>query len=336
MSTKKPRLWAPKPHKAVDWNERAVVKRLEKGPLWAGTKLDGFRVLILKLDGGLVCTTREGIELSSLRPLYPALAEVLFPSGMWEDDTVFDGEVYIRGDMPFEEMSGHLRRDTPIEEALRSRVQFCIFDYGHRGGYQGGPGRWDDLTKRKAALSGLHLPLHRLFDEWPGLVVHESMFLCRTLGDIQDRYASARSAGFEGLVLKDPELEQRNGKVSGWWKVKPGCGADFAPGFEADGTVVGYVWGDEEKANAGKIVGFRVRLESGVEVSCTGLTQEQMQEYTEEYLTAQAGCEDPVYHGPHYGRCCRVSAMEMTRDGSLRHPHFDGFRDMDGAEGVKA
>lgn len=319
MSTKKPRLWNPKPHKAVDWNEKAIARRLEKGPLYAGIKYDGFRCLITKLKGDVRITTREGIEIPSLAAFRPQFAELL--DGY--HDRVLDAEVKILG-LPFEEMSGHLRRDTPLVDELLPAVKFVIFDLVRTAVVvEGGdsPPRCDRL-----------LPLYGCVQrdvphqEEGGLYL-EAHVEVYTLTDIARLYTTVRRAGHEGLVLKDPLLGYRNGKVSGWWKVKPGCGADFAPGFEADGVVVGYVWGDEGKANSGKVVGFRVRLEDGAEVNATGLTQALMEQYTREFLTAPYGGGQG-----HTGRACRVSGMERTKDGSIRHPHFDGFRDIGGTK----
>ncbi|MCY1440990.1 hypothetical protein D9M71_572870 [compost metagenome] len=193
------------------------------------------------------------------------------------------------------------------------------------------------LEYRRRILAELGLRPFRPLAEPPStLLLQEQFWLVHNIDDIKELYQRARAAGYEGLILKDPHLLQRNGKVSGWWKVKPGCGAEFAPGFEADGIVVGYVWGDAAKANAHKIVGFRVRLEDGSEVNATGITQAQMEEYTEAYRLALDGGGYAPNDGFARGRACRVSGMERTKDGSIRHPHFDGFRDIDGAEGLKA
>jgi ATP-dependent DNA ligase len=330
MSTPKPRLWAPAPHRAVDWNEKAVAKRLLKGPLVAGVKLDGFRCLILKLDGKLVCTTREGIEMTSLRPFYNDLDAILWNpsviSGITADICVYDCEVIIH-DLAFEDMSGHFRREEPIAEELRKDVQFCLLDYGPSYHYAK-EGTFDRAFEdRRTDLNCLQLPTLDYTARSEALVVTEGLARVRSVMDIKHLYERVRTGGKEGLVVKDPDMIARTGKVTGWWKVKPGCGAEWAPGFEADGKVVGYVWGDEKKANFGKIVGFAVELESGRIVNATGLSQDAMQRYTAQFLSDG---------GFALGRCCRVTAMEETKDGSLRHPHFDGFRDIDGAEGVKA
>ena len=321
MSAKKPRLWNPKPHKAVDWNEKAIAKRLEKGPLYACTKYDGFRCLITKINGEVRITTREGIELTSLTAFRPKFAALL--DGY--HDRVLDAEVLVLGHC-FEDMSGLLRRDEalPVEEL--PNVMFVVFDLVRSEVMlQGG-----DSPARCRRLDPLYSELPRVPVIPRGGIYHEDYAVVRTLEQIRTEYLSRRAYGYEGLILKDPDLEYRNGKVTGWWKVKPGCGADFAPGFEADGVVVGYVWGDEEKANAGKIVGFRVKLEDGTEVNATGLTQELMNQYTCNYhATAyEVGITKTIYIGWH----CRVSGMERTKDGSIRHPHFDGFRDVGGTK----
>lgn len=335
MSTKKPRLWHPKPHRAVDWNQKAIEKRLAQGPLQACVKVDGFRVLIrLNCEGDVVFTTREGIEISSLSGLAGHVCGTLFTP-----DTsmrrVYDGEVWIKG-IPFEEMSGLLRRDARLPDEHLKNVHVLIFDVGLLEDYEGPD---EDrvpnvltLEYRRRLLAELGLRPFRPLAEPPStLLLQEQYWSVVSIEEVRELYQRAKAAGYEGLILKDPHLLPRNGKVSGWWKVKPGCGAEFAPGFEADGVVVGYVFGDEGKANAGKVVGFQVRLEDGTRVNATGITQAQMAEYT-----AVVAASGPEGITEYTGRACRVSGMERTKDGSIRHPHFDGFRDLDSAQGVKA
>lgn len=337
MSTKKPRLWHPKPHKAVDWNQKAIETRLQQGPLQACVKVDGFRVLIRWIGDRVVFTSREGIELTSLRGLVDSRFDSMFSRQQFATGRVYDGEVWIKG-LPFEDMSGLLRRDAPLADEHLANVHILLFDLGQVEDYENiRKDRVPDvltLEFRRKVLSELGLrPFRPLIEQPTTLLVQEQYWLVHNIDDIKELYQRARAAGYEGLILKDPHLLQRNGKVSGWWKVKPGCGAEWAPGFEADGVVIDYVWGAPDKANVGKIVGFRVRLEDGSAVNATGITQAQMDEYTS--AVRAAGAQTPLRH-PYVDRACRVSGMERTKDGSIRHPHFDGFRDIDGAEGIKA
>lgn len=324
MSTKKPRLWNPKPHKAVDWNQKAIEKALQQGSLEACVKYDGFRCLITHIDGELRITTREGIELTSLDAFRPKFGSLLSE----HDALCLDAEVCILG-VPFEDASGLLRRDAPLTGEQLCKVRFVVFDCVRRQHMQADT---TDAGCRRHRVHWLHryLPEDRLEHRNTGGIYLEAPWFVYSIEDIAHCYKVVRARGEEGMILKSSWLDYRNGKVTGWWKVKPGCGADFAPGFEADGVVVGYVWGDEGKANAGKIVGFRVKLEDGSEVNATGLTQAQMQHYTSNYhATAyEVGINRTIYIGQH----CRVSGMERTKDGSIRHPHFDGFRDIGGTK----
>lgn len=331
MGTKKERLWTPKGHRAVDFNEAAILRRLRRGPLQAAVKEDGFRCHIgfVGPSQRIACTTREGIEIVALRPFYREL------SAIWEDgpgglpglskSLVLDAEVILR-DMTFEEMSGHLRREQPLPAELHPQLQFVVFDVASVETMCGnGQPVLRTLSERQSILA-MHLSgvryatlpngssyLRRVYRELPVLV--------HSMAQIQEVYTATRLLGHEGLVLKDPELHYRNGKVSGWWKVKPGCGAEWAPGFEADGYVVAPVWGDEVKANAGKVVGFVVKTECGRVVRATGLTQAAIDEYT----TNAKRNSQHYYEWP-----CRITGMEVTADGSVRHPHFAGFRDIGG------
>lgn len=324
MSTTKPRLWYPKPHRAVDWNEKAISKRLQKGPLTASIKYDGFRCLLVWLDGEFRITTREGIELTSLDPFRYILA------GYWQDHTrVLDCEVIIRG-IPFEEASGHFRRDAPITRELQGAVQFVVFDCPQYAEMlQLAPPEIPESAALRYSIlcDNFSCPAKHADGSWK-TIFRERAIPVSSLEHIEQMFQNVRKEGYEGLIIKDPKLLYRNGKVTGWWKRKDS--------IDADGVVIGYVWGEADKGNAGKIVGFRVKLENGVECNATGLTQAQMQEYTDEYHRSLEGGGYGPDDGAFRGRYCKVSAMEYTKDGSLRHPHFEGFRDLDSAPGVKA
>ncbi|QJD54969.1 putative DNA endonuclease [Pseudomonas phage MR16] len=328
MSKVKPRVMSVKPHRACDWNEkaiRAVIK--ERGFVLAGIKVDGMRCHVLKIDGEVHFLTRAGIEIPALAP-YKAQFEQRWAELALADKVVLDCEVWLPS-VSFEEGCGILRRDAPVAPGL---VQFVVLDLITQDQLQGLPvdiaaayvARHAGIVGRFTSVLG---DAGTVLEPHHPLIVSEALAKIEDFDDIKNAYNVARDIGFEGLVIKDPALHPRNGKVSGMWKVKPGCGAEFAPGWEGDGKIVGYVWGDEGKANAGKIVGFRVALEDGTEVNATGLTQAQMDEYT--------GCVASSA-GPYIGRYAEVTAMEKTASGSLRHPSFRRFRDLDSAPGVKA
>lgn len=329
MSTKQERILHPDCHRAVNWNEKAVAKVIERaGFVLVGAKVDGFRCHIYRdqATDEIHIVTREGIEMRSLSEVRDRLRNsVVYP---WlATGLVLDCEVHMPG-VPFQEASGHFRRYQPVQDP----VQFVVLDVmplEHLLG-TGAPTDRPPYNSRFCGIVGrIPYPLGTPCAK-DKLFVCEAMARARSVDEVHDIYASARERGWEGVIVKDPELRGRNGKVAGQWKLKPGCGM---PGWEGDGTVIDYVWGDGDKANAGMIVGFRVRLEDGGESNVTGLTQREMAAFTS-YVRA-AGASNPAVR-PFTGRICRVEAMERTLSGSLRHPKFGGFRDMDYAEGVLA
>lgn len=320
---KRERLWQPKPHRAVDWNERAVQRALDRGPVLACYKVDGIRCLVRLFNGVPTITTREGIEIEALRPYAATVFEETLE--LWDyisaERYVLDCEVFIK-DVDFDTGSGVLRRRSPLPQTYKP--VFVVFDFCTVRQMLGEPEPCDtyDLRYRHRLLCTHLSPFeaHRRLSE-PATVVHEMSFWAHTSGDIDDIYGYARRDGYEGLVVKDPSLLYRNSKVTGWWKRKPE--------ISEDGIVTDYVWGEEGKANEGKAVGYVVELESGETVRATGLTREQIEEAT--WCATVAPPERS-----HVGRYVEVTAMERTASGKLRHPAFKCFRDMPGAEGVKS
>ncbi|QJD54789.1 putative DNA endonuclease [Pseudomonas phage MR5] len=336
MSKVKPRVLPVKPHRAVDFNEKAIRKVIaERGYVLAGIKVDGMRCLVLKIEGEVMFLTRAGIEIPALARYKEEFGASWLKDWNLTDTMVLDCEVWLPS-MSFEEGCGMLRRDEVLPHGL---AQFVVLDIISKAQLLAQP------VELVASYVNRHASIVGRFTETlvagykagdGGLVVSEALSKVTDFDAIADVYTTVRRMGFEGLVVKDPALAPRNGKVSGFWKVKPGCGADFAPGWEGDGKIIDYVYGDPTKANRGKVVGFRVALEDGTEVNATGLTQAQMDEYTDAISTWGAQGLKAVGGSPFIGRYAEVTAMEKTASGSLRHPSFRRFRDLDSAPGVKA
>lgn len=321
---KKTPLIQPDAQRAVNFNEKAVQAVIdEHGHVLCGIKVDGIRAHLFRRDSKLHIVTRAGHEIPAMSEWHERIL------GTWDvigfsPEAVLDCELHIPG-VDFQKTSGLLRRNDPLGEEYGP--QFVILDvYG-----------MDHLLGKKADSPAFGHRLTSIARKLDGktlltssdLLVGEAIAAVDSVAALRGYYDQSRLLGYEGLIVKDPRAEVRNGKVAGFWKLKPGCGM---PGWEGDGVVIGYVWGDADKANAGKIVGFRVRLDDGSESNATGLTQVLMDEYTRAY---QACWEDqrPV---PFVGRIARIEAMERTNGGSLRHPKFIAFRDLDGAQGELA
>ncbi|ASZ78277.1 DNA ligase [Klebsiella phage 2044-307w] len=352
------------PFKAVSYVRSAIEKALEtSGYLIADTKHDGVR--------GNICVdnTANSAWLSRVSKTVPALEHL---NGFWlrwkkllEDDRwifpdgfMLDGELMVKG-VDFNTGSGLLR----TKWLKKGNMQFDV----------GGPyEQWEqDMKGQPFALHPSHLKVV-LYDILPLDIIESGddynvMTLLRlehvkvALPVLQDHfpevewclseshevydmdeldalYRQKREEGHEGLVVKDPQGIYKRGKKSGWWKLKPEN--------EADGVVVGLVWGTKGKANEGKVIGFEVLLESGRAVNATNISQALMEEFTENvkrtsldstgfFLPYGLGENGPHFVNPYDGWQCQITYMEETPDGSLRHPSFDKWRGTEADPTVK-
>lgn len=343
------------PYKAVSYVRSAIEKALEtSGYLIADTKHDGVR--------GNICidNTANAAWLSRVSKTIPALEHLNGFDQRWQkllkddrwifpDGFMLDGELMVKG-VDFQRGSGLLR----TKWLKNGNMQFDI----------GGPyEHWEpEMKGQPFALHPSHLKVV-LYDIIPLDIIESGddynvMTLLRlehvkvALPVLQDHfpevewclseshevydmdeldalYRQKREEGHEGLVVKDPQGIYKRGKKSGWWKLKPEN--------EADGVVVGLVWGTKGKANEGKVIGFEVLLESGRVVNATNISQALMEEFTENvkhtsldstgfFLPYGLGENGPHFVNPYGGWQCQITYMEETPDGSLRHPSFDKWR----------
>jgi len=312
---KQPRVLAARCQKPGNWNESQITKAITRcGYVLGEIKEDGFRFHAYMHEGEVRVITREGIEIRSLENRKRYLRGLLetLPAGFY-----VDGEVTIPG-IPFSEASGILRRfealpvegghitmfhvwDTAPIEALTGEKPFAL-EYAFR----------KQLLVRKMQ----EVPYPSIF------VRYVEARQLRSIADCHEFFEFARSLKKEGAVIKTPDDGTKNGKVAGWWKLKPED--------TCDGRIVGLVWGTEGLANAGKVIGFEVLLENGVRTNVTGITQAQMAEFTATVLSCTGG------KNPYQNRYVEIEFMEYTEDGSLRHGNFVRFRDLEYAPGIKA
>lgn len=294
---KRERITDFKVQRPIDYDEKAILKCIEQyGYVLVDIKHDGIRGILNSATGPTLAVTRENIEILSVTHRLSTIAGLDFP---------LDTELVIPG-IPFEEASGLLRRHSPLPAEYPLHIYvFDMIDTGARE-------RWG-CERRKAALDGVSLLGLQTTGDVQVHWVQSSK--AASLAEIKALYDAARAAGYEGVVIKNPGQHYTPNKVQGWWKLKPS--------ETVDGIVTAFVMGEEGKANEGKVVGFVVKLEDGSTCKATGFTRQLIHEVT----------SNP---GSYKGRYVEVSRMEATDGGASRHPSFVRFRDIEGAEGIKA
>lgn len=321
------------PYKAVSFVQSSIEKAAEKaGSLIADVKYDGVRGNIL------VAPTSGSAWLSRVGKTIPALEHLNGFEDRWdkllEDDrwiypqgVMLDGELLVKG-VSFSKGAGLLR----TKWLKKTNYQF---DQQGFEPIKGDKAPFNLDTKHLEVRLYALLPLDKvqagedidvmncvmqvqcqqmvmvLREHFPEI----SWEIAETydvfdMQSLNELYSEVRERGLEGLIVKDPLGTYRRGKKAGWWKLKPS--------EEADGVIHGVNWGTVGLSNEGKVIGFQVLLESGRLVDANNIAQDMMAEFTAKVKE----------HGEDYynGWQAQIGYMEVTDDGSLRHPSFTCFR----------
>lgn len=355
---------ATKPFKAVSFSESAIKKVFAStGWVMADTKHDGVRGNIVVDNVG--DNVGEASWLSRVAKPIPALSHLNGISPRWkmllaDDRCIFpegfmiDGELMVSG-VDFNTGSGLLRT---VWTKKATKTHKGNTQYHVNKAYDDPNVGWSGKHRFMLDPELLEVKLYAvlpidvvesqeeyqvpcfLIEQHTGLMVQllreyfpeikwslSESIPVYSMEALNELYERRREEGHEGLVVKDPFCFYKRGKKSGWWKMKPEN--------EADGTVVGLVWGTEGLANEGKVIGFEVLLESGRVVNATNISRELMDEFTEKYLEANQMRSEGEAINPYEGWQCQITYMEDTPDGSLRHPSFDKWRGTEDEPEVK-
>ncbi|WP_052704259.1 ATP-dependent DNA ligase [Halomonas sp. S2151] len=287
-------------------------------PCLAQPKLDGVRVLAhVQLSKSQVTYySRRGLTFSSMEHLTKhclALAKVfryLFKTeltvGELDDDLFFDGEVF--GENFKESISAVRKKDTAAEN-----TKFHVYDWMRAEDFFAAKSSLSQ-AKRTEILDRAMLLLRQAAKNEgvePKLVTVPTRVVIDHEAAVQF-YEKALSDGYEGAMLKKPDDPYSFRRSYTWMKMKPEASEDL--------TVVGW---EEGTGKYEGLVGALIVDFKGVEVRVgSGLT---------DALRASLWAERDALEG----RIAEVEYMEVTPDGSLRHPRFVCFRDLPATPGVK-
>lgn len=324
------------PHRPVDFNAKAITKVMKSHYVAVQTKEDGCQLnLVVNSDGGVRWLSRAGLEYPALGGMYdPALdldtrwKKFFNPhlgQGLYREAGGFLLQCEIIAlnedgtDKVCAETSGILARNEPLD---LSKVRIVAFDLIPLAAVLA-EGDYEIMQSVRYVRTKHQVEcLNKLFPEMNLTLVEED--IATDLEGLQAIYDMKRHIGKEGLVIKDPMSPWKRGKKVGQWKMIPDdC---------CDGVVTGLMWGTKGKANEGKVIGFTVLTEHGVEVKAGGITQAQMEEFTDNILTHTGMHDEDHYHqnysGASYyqGYACKITYKERLPSGSYRHPNFDSFR----------
>lgn len=219
------------------------VNHIPNGIWYAQPKLNGIRA-IFNPDTKIL-SSRNGHPINSVPHIIEELSEIGLP---------LDGEIY-RHDMPFQKINGLTRRKTPSEET--ARLEFHVFDIASNDNQKA---RWSEVWHLKA-LNSTRLSAYRVKTE-----------LIKT--EIVERFFSSCLAdGYEGIILRHPMNYYIYERSQGMLKIKPT--------YEAEAILISFNPTDSDK-NQETFGSLRLRLDSGIEFNCSGLTDSDRSELWQE------------------------------------------------------
>lgn len=271
-------------------------------PVAVEPKLDGIRCLIVlkhcedeeEAWYDISVFSRAGKPFNSLEAIEDMICDTFGETG-WEEDTVFDGEVFC-GDFK-----------TTVSQVKRKKEQaldavFTIFDIIPLSEFEEGSSL--EFQERRTKLV-------EFFDAAPPsqkkLKLSKAM-LVSSHDQIMDAYANARSKGHEGIIVKPIK-----GDISkwvprrsfGWMKIKDKQEADCEIVGAEEGT------GRLEKSLGAIVINYKGTL---VNVG-TGFKDEERLKLWRLHKKGNLA-----------GLTAQVTFHEETPDGSLRHPAFECIR----------
>lgn len=275
-------------------------------------KYDGYRAIATLDHGKVRMASRNGKDWTkAFQPIADALAHVR------AETAVFDGEVaYVMEDgrTDFQMLQNALH-----EGAKRDgRLVYFVFDLLHLDGED-----LRDLTllERKDKLRTI------LAGEKPPLMMGDHV-----ASSGQAFFDQVCKLGLEGIIAKRADAPYRSGRGKDWVKVKCQQRQEL--------VIVGFTAPKGSRSGIGALLlgvqdekSKKAKLRYAGKVG-TGFTQKSLDDLTKRLSKMVVG-EPPVEGAPRMKDAtwvrpelvCQVRFTEWTRDGSLRHPAFEGLRE---------
>jgi bifunctional non-homologous end joining protein LigD len=272
-------------------------------------KFDGFRILCRVQDGEVTLFTRTGQDWTGRFAEVAAAAGELNLGGV-----LLDGEVAVLrpdGTTSFQALQNLL------QDASRSALTYFVFDLLYLDGEDF---RQHPLEERKAALAAL-LPKSAR-----GVVRYTD----HVIGNGGAFYAKAGAVGLEGIVSKKRDEPYHSGRAGSWLKTKFMKRQEFVVGgfTEPEGSrsgigalLVGF-FRDGELIYAGKVgTGFSQKAALAIRQRLDRLVIERSA-----FQSVIRGAGRQI-HWVTPELVAEVAFSELTADGKLRHPSYQGLRE---------
>jgi bifunctional non-homologous end joining protein LigD len=271
-------------------------------------KFDGYRMLSRIADGRCRIVSRNGKDWTASFPAIVDALQRLPVKSAW-----IDGEIVVmdaKGRTSFQALQNLL------SEGAAAKLVYCVFDLLYLDGH--------DL--REATLDARKAMLAKLAGEGPVIRYSDHV-----RGNGAAFFAEACKLGLEGIVSKRADSRYRATRGRDWQKVKCGLRQEFVIGGYTDpqGARTGFgalllgVHEHGELRYCGKVgTGFNDATLATLAKRLAKLASDKPP-----FANPPTGAEGRRAHWVKPELVGEVSFTEWTRDGTLRHPSFQGLRE---------
>jgi bifunctional non-homologous end joining protein LigD len=276
-------------------------------------KFDGYRVLARVERGTVTLLTRSGKDWTARMPTLRAALEQLEI-----DSAVLDGELVA---LDGKGVSNFQTLQNSLNEQHDGELVYYAFDLLHLNG--------EDLTSRTLVERKSHL--RELIEQHESELAGKVRLSAHVVGSGPAFFENACKLGLEGTIAKRAESAYHSGRGRDWLKIKCQKRQEFA--------IIGYSEPQGSRSHFGALL---LGVERDGELSYagrvgTGFSDASLRELAQKLkplATAKPRVVNPPTgadaRGVHWVEpqlVAEVRFTEMTSDGLLRHPTFQGLRD---------
>jgi bifunctional non-homologous end joining protein LigD len=284
-------------------------------------KFDGYRVLARIAAGKVSLFTRNGKDWTDRMPtLRDALQQLNV------DSAVLDGELVA---LDAKGISSFQTLQNSLSAGGDAALSYYAFDLLHLNG--------EDLRAQPLIERKSHL--RELLEQHADVLVGKVRLSAHVVGSGQEFFDNACKLGLEGTIAKRASSAYHPGRGRDWLKIKCSKRQEF--------TVIGYTEPAGSRSHLGALL---LGVERDGELSYAGRVGTGFSEASLAELAKKLGplsTQQPAVVNPPRGADARgvhwvkpelvaeVRFVEMTSEGLLRHPTFQGLRDDKPAREVK-
>ncbi len=294
---------------SLDAELATLVEQAPSGADWLHEiKYDGYRMLSRVADGKCRVVSRNGKDWTTV---FATIADAL--ARLPVESAWIDGEIVI---MDAQGRTSFQALQNALSDGASAKPVYVVFDLPYLNGY--------DL--RDATLGERKSLLRKIVGDGPLI-----RFSDHVEGNGETFFAGACKLGLEGIVSKRAASTYHGTRGRDWQKVKCGMRQEFVIGGYTDpqGSRAGFgalllgVYDGADLRYCGKVgTGF----DDAMLKSLSALLKKNAADKPP-YVDPPTGAEGRRAHWVKPKLVAEVSFTEWTRDGTLRHPSFQGLRE---------